>query len=82
MRIRNLAVPIALVLASCSETPVEEQGDEAIAEMETRIQEDAQSLEEAADEAVKVLAEDIDAELAADGFVEPAAEAKPDGTGN
>ena len=71
-----------LLLAACSETPVEEKGDEAIAEMEVQIQEDAQSLEEAADKAVKALSEDIDAELAADGIAAPAAKAKPDGTGN
>lgn len=63
----------ALLLAACSETPMEEKGDAAIAEMEAEIEEDARSLEEAADEAAKVMAEEIDAELAADGITAPAA---------
>lgn len=72
MRILPLLMPVTLALAACSETPVEEQGEEAIAEMETQIQEEAQSLEEAADEAVKALEEEIDAQLAADGIGAPA----------
>lgn len=72
----------ALLLAGCSETPVEEKGDAAIAEMDTQIEQEAQSLEEAADEAVKALAEDIDAELAADGIADPAAETPPETTKN
>jgi len=74
MRILPLLMPVTLALAACSETPVEEQGDEAIAERETQIQEEAQSLEEAADDAVKALEEDIDAQMAADGIGAPAAE--------
>ncbi len=80
MRILPLLMPVALALAACSETPVEEQGEEAIAEMEKQIQEEAQSLEEAADEAVKALKEDIDAQLAADGIGAPAAEPAPETT--
>lgn len=73
MRTRNALVPAMLILAACSESPIEDQGEAAIAEQENSIEKDAQSLEEAADEAVKALAEDIDAELAADGIggVEP-----------
>ena len=63
-----IIAPALVILAACSETPIEDQGEEAIAEMETEIEEDAQSLEEAADEAVKTLAEDIDAQLADDGI--------------
>ena len=74
MKIRHILVPALLMLAACSETPIEEQGEEAIAEQEIQIQEDAQSLEEAADAAVKALEEDIDAELAADGIRDPAAQ--------
>ena len=74
MIIRNILVPALVMLAACSETPIEEQGEEAIAEQEIQIQEDAQSLEEAADAAVKALEEDIDAELAADGIRDPAAQ--------
>ena len=73
MRIRNLIMPLALLFGACSETPVEEKGDEAIAEMEKQIEQDALSLEQAADKAAKALAEDIDAELAADGIAEPVA---------
>lgn len=82
MRIPLLLMPVALALAACSETPVEEQGDEAIAETEKQIQEEAQSLEEAADEAVKLLEQDIDAQLAADGIGAPAAEAVPETSEN
>lgn len=74
MRTGNILVPIVMILAACSQTPVEEQGDEAIAEHEIQIQEDAKSLEEAADAAVRALEEDIEAELAADGFGKRAAE--------
>ena len=74
MKIRHILMPALLMLTACSETPIEEQGEEAIAEQEIQIQEDAQSLEEAADAAVKALEEDIDAELAADGIRDPAAQ--------
>lgn len=77
MKLHRLLAPAVLLLASCSETPVEEKGDEAIAEHEQQIQEDAQSLEQAADEAVKVLESDIDAELAADGVGDPATQPAP-----
>tara|TARA_R110000824_G_scaffold179703_2_gene359989 strand:- start:800 stop:1051 length:252 start_codon:yes stop_codon:yes gene_type:complete len=72
MTVSRILIPVALVLAGCSETPVEEKGDEAIAEHEQQIQEEAQSLEKAADEAVRALEEDVDAELAADGIGDPA----------
>ena len=74
MTLLRILVPVALTLAGCSETPVEEKGDEAIAEHEQQIQEDAQSLVQAADEAVRATEEDIDAELAADGIGDPAAQ--------
>tara|TARA_R110000824_G_scaffold11585_2_gene50632 strand:+ start:2914 stop:3162 length:249 start_codon:yes stop_codon:yes gene_type:complete len=82
MRFHASLTLTALLLTACSETPVEEKGDEAIAEMEAQIEEEAQSLEEAADQAVKALEEDIDAELAADGIGDPAAEPTPDETEN
>ena len=72
MKVAYAFVPAFLMLAACSETPLEERGEEAIKELEVKIEEDAQSLEEAADEAAKVLAEDIDAQLAADGVGAPA----------
>ena len=74
MTVLRILVPVVLILAGCSETPVEAKGDEAIAEHEQQIQEDAQSLEQAAEEAVKAMEEDIDAELAADGIGEPTAQ--------
>ncbi len=82
MRIYALLAASALLLSACSETPVEEKGDEAVAEMEKQIEQDAQSLEEAADEAVKAMAEDIDAELAADGIAGPAPAPKAEVTKN
>jgi len=75
MKFRCLLMPAVLLFASCSETPVEEKGDAAIAEHEIEIEQDALSLEQAADEAVKVMEEDIDAKLAADGIGDPADEA-------
>ncbi len=82
MRARTLIGLSVLLLAACSETPVEEKGDEAIAEMEAEIEEDAKSLEEAADEAVKALAEDIDAEMAAEGISATAQETQTQATLN
>ena len=73
MKTANALIPALLMLAACSETPVEERGEAAIAEMEQKIEEDAQSLEEAADEAAEVLAKEIDAQLATDGIGAPAA---------
>ena len=68
MKTANALIPALLMLAACSETPVEERGEAAIAEMEQKIEEDAQSLEEAADEAAEVLAKEIDAQLATEGI--------------
>ncbi|AMO71828.1 hypothetical protein [Sphingorhabdus sp. M41] len=82
MRLVPLLALTGMILAACSETPVEEKGDAAIAEMEAEIEQDAQTLEEAADEAVKALAEDIDAELAAEGIGDPAVETPTDATKN
>ncbi|MEO9469164.1 hypothetical protein [Parasphingorhabdus sp.] len=59
---------LAIAITACSETPIEEQGPEAIAEMEKQIESDALSLEQAADEAVKILEEDIADDLAAEGI--------------
>lgn len=73
MKTANALIPALLMLAACSETPVEERGEAAIAEMEQKIEEDAQSLEEAADEAAEVLAKEIDAQLATEGIGAPAA---------
>ena len=73
MKTANALIPALLMLAACSETPVKERGEAAIAEMEQKIEEDAQSLEEAADEAAEVLAKEIDAQLATDGIGAPAA---------
>ena len=82
MTLLRILVPVALTLSGCSETPVEEKGDEAIAAHEQQIHEDARSLEQAADEAVKAMEEDIDAQLAADGVAGPAAQPGPTETEN
>ena len=82
MSLLRVLIPVALVLGGCSETPVEEKGDEAIAAHEQQIQEDAKSLEQAADEAVKAMEEDIDAQLAADGIADPSMRTTPVETEN
>ncbi|MEO9634975.1 MAG: hypothetical protein ABJF89_14525 [Parasphingorhabdus sp.] len=69
---RKCILPVVLIATACSETPIDEQGDAAIAALEKQIEEEAQTLEEAAEEAYLVLEEDIDAELAADGLGAPA----------
>ena len=45
MKIRHILVPALLMLAACSETPIEEQGEEAIAEQEIQIQEEEQFIQ-------------------------------------
>ena len=82
MIFRHLLVPLVVLVAACSETPVEEQGEEAVAEREMQIEEDALSLEEAADEAVKALEADIDSQLAAEGIRAPSAEPAAEGMEN
>ena len=71
---RFLLVSAALILSACSETPIEEQNETEMAETEKEIAAEAKSIEEAADEAVKVLEEEIEAELQDDGITssEPA----------
>ncbi|MGB5725079.1 MAG: hypothetical protein WBM39_11760 [Parasphingorhabdus sp.] len=71
MKIGHALATATLILAACSETPIEERGEEAIAEMESQIEKDARSLEEAADESVKALEKDIDSQLADDGIGGP-----------
>jgi len=58
------------LLVSCSETPLEEQSDVERSETDKQVEADAQSLEEAADKAVKVLEKEIEAELAEEGMAE------------
>ncbi len=62
---------LAIALSACSETPIEEQGEDAIAELDRQIERDANSLEEAADEAVQALEAEIAAELEDDGITAP-----------
>ncbi len=59
------------LFAACSEAPLEDQGEEAAAQIEKQIEGDAQSLEEAADEAVRVLKSEIEEDLEDDGFANP-----------
>ena len=66
------ALPLSLFFVSaCSETPIEEQGAEAVAEMEQQIEDDAKTLEQAADEAVEILDAEIQAELEDEGIGKP-----------
>lgn len=65
------------ILAACSEVPLEDQSEEAAAEIEKQIEGDAKSLEEAAAESVKVLESEIEEELQADGFQRPVPTTSP-----
>lgn len=69
---------LTIAISACSETPIEEQGPEAIAEMEKQIESDALSLEQAADEAVKILEEDIAEDLASEGITADQPEPVPE----
>ncbi|QJB68206.1 hypothetical protein [Parasphingorhabdus halotolerans] len=67
------ALPLSLFFVSaCSETPIEEHGGEAAAEMEQQIEAEAKTLEQAADEAVEILDAEIEAELEDEGVGKPA----------
>lgn len=61
-----ILAPIVLCMG-CSETNLDELDDDEIAETEKEVEADAQSLEEAADEAVKVLQAEIQTELDNEG---------------
>lgn len=61
-RYLSLLVPLTLV-AACSETNLDDLDAEEIAETEKQVEAEAKSLEEAADEAVKILESEIQAEL-------------------
>ncbi len=59
---------LPLFLATgCSETNLDDLDQGGLDEIEKQVEEDAQSLEEAADEAVKVLEQEVSAELDDDG---------------
>ncbi len=68
---RVLILSIAIALAACSETKVEQQDATTIAELEKVIEAEAKSLEEAAEEAVKILDSEIESELEAEGVMAP-----------
>lgn len=65
---RFLLITASLALAACSETPAENRNKAETAETEKQIEAEAKSLEAAADEAVKALEEEIEAELLDDGI--------------
>ncbi len=71
MRGLSIVPLFASALSACSENPIEEQGEDAIAELDRQIERDAKSLEEAADEAVQALEAEIAAELEDDGITAP-----------
>lgn len=60
-----------IIIAACSETPLEEQGGGTEVAIEKQIEGDAKSLEAAADEAVNVLQSKLEEELEADGVPKP-----------
>lgn len=53
----------ALSVSACSETPLEERDEAEFIEIEKQIEADALSLEQAADEAVKILEADLASDL-------------------
>ncbi|MEP2989003.1 MAG: hypothetical protein ABJN65_03880 [Parasphingorhabdus sp.] len=61
-----LILPLFLT-AACSETNLDDLDQGELDEIEKQVTEDAQSLEEAADEAVKVLEQEVRTELDDDG---------------
>lgn len=63
MRASLVLLLCAFGLSACSETPLEERDEAEIADTEKQIETDALSLEQAADEAVKILEADLAAEL-------------------
>ncbi|WP_430414546.1 hypothetical protein [Parasphingorhabdus sp.] len=77
MQKSSILLCLPLLLIGCSETPIAEQGDEEILEMENQIDAEAQSLEQAAEEAVQILEEEIEAELADDGVSAPSVDEEP-----
>ena len=67
-RIALVLLPISLV--ACSETEVDQEDEAAVAKVVKEIEQEAKSLEEAADEAVNILDAEIQAELESEGIVE------------
>ncbi|VAW00890.1 hypothetical protein MNBD_ALPHA04-1921 [hydrothermal vent metagenome] len=67
---------VAISLAACSETKVEQQDAATVAELEKVIEAEAKSLEEAAKEAVKILDAEIESDLKSEGVTLPS-ESKP-----
>lgn len=59
------------ILGACSETPLEDQNEDEVTAIEKQIEGDAKSLEAAADEAVKELKLEIEADLSDDGIATP-----------
>lgn len=60
-------LPLFLMMA-CSETNLDDLDTGELEEIEKQVEEEAQSLAEAAAEAVQVLEEDVSSELAEDGI--------------
>ena len=68
MKPLSLFILTFALVAGCSETNLDDLGDSELDEIENQIEEDAKSLTEAADEAVKLLEEEVQSELDADGI--------------
>ncbi|MEP2102362.1 MAG: hypothetical protein ABJP02_12730 [Parasphingorhabdus sp.] len=66
----TLVIGLAL-LSACSDAPSETEGEEEVTAIEKQIEGDAKSLEAAADEAVKELKSEIEADLSDDGVSTP-----------
>ncbi|GAA0481914.1 hypothetical protein GCM10009096_25200 [Parasphingorhabdus litoris] len=60
-----------LLLGGCSDAPRDDLGEDEATAIEKQIEGDAKSLEAAADEAVKELKSEIEADLSDDGIATP-----------
>lgn len=70
------AMPLFLMTA-CSETNLDDLDKGELEEIEKQVEEDAQTLEAAAAEAVQVLEEDVRSELAEDGITDSETNSSP-----
>ncbi len=79
-RLIYLLAPLSLA-TGCSETNMDDLNEDELTEIEAEVEVNAKTLEEAADEAVKVLEQDIETELDEDNFGVPTESPSPDEAG-
>lgn len=68
MRLCSFFILPFFFLVGCSETNLDDLDEGELDEIESQVEKDATSLTEAADEAVKLLEEEIQSELDSDGI--------------